>query len=63
MKCKWCKNVATQGGELPQNARGLQYWPACDFHANKIEKLGLTPISVEEIATIQKREAKEAARK
>lgn len=63
MKCTWyvvCRAEATQGGELPTRAKGRRFWPVCDLHANKLEKLGLTPISVAEIDMTLRREAREA---
>lgn len=62
MKCTWCRNDATQGGRLPLHANGKTYWTACDVHANKLVKLNLTPITIEEIRVIKKREAQEAAK-
>jgi hypothetical protein len=63
MICTWCTKEATEGGRAPLGVSGLKYIAGCDIHKNKIEKLKYIPMPPAEIDSMQRREAKEAAKK
>ena len=66
MNCTWCRTEATQGGRLPVDARGKEYWPACAAHDYLIDKLHLDRMTPDELAVYvrgEKLKAKEAKAK